>query len=200
MDPDTFGLLIPDAEEERLMVVFEDALHGLALTGGPELDLGIGGVLGLDADYAPVSSTARRMHHLAAIAGQRVLLTTLDELPQRRLLLVEGDADTATSLRSILRGERVEVVYRRTAIEGLEAAAGHAFDLVVLGAGLPNHAAFDVLATLRSWPQYEARPIVLLTSEDAERVAAYDLGADDCVGTPFNPEVLRARLKALLAG
>ena len=49
-------------------------------------------------------------------------------------------------------------------------------------------------------PQYEARPIVLLTSEDAERVAAYDLGADDCVGTPFNPEVLRARLKALLAG
>jgi PleD family two-component response regulator len=163
------------------------------------LDLGVGAVVCLEADYATVLATARRMQNLASIAGERVLLTTLDEVPQQKLLLVDEDPELANLLRVLLRALRVEVVFRRSAVEALETAGSAAFDLVMLSATLPNHAAFDLLATLRSWRHYEQRPLILLVSKDEDRVRAYELGADDCLSLPFNPEVLRARLRALLS-
>lgn len=198
LDQDTFGLLIPDADEERLQVLFEAAIQELGETSALSVDLGIGGVLGREAEYAPVLATARRMHHLAAIAGQRVLLTTLDEAAQRRLLLVDDDPDLVELLRSTLRGTHLEVVHRRTAIEALETAAAVQFDVVLLNASLPSQGAFDLLTTLRGWPTYASRPLLVLASDDRERVRAYELGADDCLGKPLNPEVVRARLGGLL--
>lgn len=198
LDQDTFALLIRDADAEQLMVTFEETIAALTESALIPLDLGIGGVLGLEAEYAPVLGTARRMHHLAAIAGQRVLLTTLDEAAQRRLLLVDDDIEIVDLLRETVRGTHLEVVHRRTAIEGLETAAASQFDLVLLNAALPNQGAFDLLKTLRGWPHYAARPLLMLTSDDRERVLAYELGADDCVATPFNPDVVRARLSGLI--
>jgi DNA-binding response OmpR family regulator len=203
LDQDSFGLLIPQADPDQVSIMLERAMSRLVQTAPSLLDLGVGAVVCLEADYGTVLATARRMQNLASIAGQRVLLTTLDEVPQQKLLLVDEDPELANLLRTLLRTLRVEVIFRRSAVEALETAGSAAFDLVMLSASLPNHAAFDLLATLRGWRHYEQRPLIVLVSQDEAidetRVRAYELGADDCLSLPFNPEVLRARLRALLA-
>jgi DNA-binding response OmpR family regulator len=199
LDQETFGLLLPDIDQETALPWFEETLEGLRWVHPLLLELGMGAVIALAADYNQVLSTARRMHYLAEIAGQRALLTTIDDAPVHRVLLVHDSAELAGLLKSALRGTTLELVHRRAPIEGLEAAAATPFELVVVGASLPNQGGFDVLSTLRSWPSYASRPVVMLTADDRERVKAYELGADDCVAAPFTSDVLRARVRSRLA-
>jgi DNA-binding response OmpR family regulator/GGDEF domain-containing protein len=198
LDQETFALLIPDVDADELPVHLEVDLVHLERVPAVPVDLGIGGVLCFEADYTQILATARRMHQLGAVAGQRVLVTTIDEAPPQRALLVHHDPGAVELLREALRGTRMELVHRRTAVEGLELAASVDVDLVLIGASLPDQAGFDLLRSLRGMTRYEARPIVVLTTEDRERVRAYELGADECLALPVSPAVLRARLRGRL--
>jgi DNA-binding response OmpR family regulator len=69
--------------------------------------------------------------------------------------------------------------------------------LVVLDVGLPGIDGFEVCRQMRAWSKV---PIVMLTARDEEpdRVAGFELGADDYVPKPFSPRELAARIKAIL--
>ncbi|NEV80544.1 response regulator, partial [Rhodopseudomonas sp. BR0C11] len=71
-------------------------------------------------------------------------------------------------------------------------------DLVVLDLGLPDLPGHELLRQIRS--QSEAVPIVVLSSrgDEAGKVEALDLGADDYVTKPFGMDELLARLRAAL--
>jgi two-component system KDP operon response regulator KdpE len=71
-------------------------------------------------------------------------------------------------------------------------------DLVILDLGLPDVDGLELLRTLRE--RREALPIVVLSSrgDEAGKVAALDLGADDYVTKPFGMEELFARMRAAL--
>jgi two-component system KDP operon response regulator KdpE len=71
-------------------------------------------------------------------------------------------------------------------------------DLIVLDLGLPGIDGLEVVQRLRS--QGSSTPIVILSSRDDEagKVAALDLGADDYVSKPFGVEELSARIRAAL--
>jgi two-component system, OmpR family, KDP operon response regulator KdpE len=70
--------------------------------------------------------------------------------------------------------------------------------LIILDLGLPDMAGFDLLRTLRV--REEAVPILVLSSrgDEAGKVQALDLGADDYVTKPFGMEELLARMRAAL--
>jgi len=116
-----------------------------------------------------------------------------------RVLLVEDDRALAQGIRVALRGEGYTLDW---IADGLE--AGHAlhcepFDLVLLDLGLPRQ---DGLALLR---QVRARadglvPVLILTARDstADRILGLDAGADDYLVKPFDPQELKARIRALL--
>jgi two-component system KDP operon response regulator KdpE len=94
-----------------------------------------------------------------------------------------------------VRGYRVE-----TASNGLEALAmmeARAFDLVILDLMMPH---MDGLEATRRIRQRSRVPIVILTAlgEEADKVTAFGLGADDYLTKPFGVEELLARVKAVL--
>jgi len=71
-------------------------------------------------------------------------------------------------------------------------------DLVILDLGLPDVDGLELLRTLRQ--RQESLPIVVLSSrgDEAGKVAALDLGADDYVTKPFGMDELFARIRAAL--
>jgi two-component system KDP operon response regulator KdpE len=100
-------------------------------------------------------------------------------------------------LRSVLRASRWIVDLAESGAAGLEAAATHTPDIVVLDLTLPDMSGFDVAKELRTW---YAGPILVLSvlgSED-DKITALDLGADDYLTKPFLAGELTARLRALL--
>jgi two-component system, OmpR family, KDP operon response regulator KdpE len=70
--------------------------------------------------------------------------------------------------------------------------------LIILDLGLPDIQGHDLLRTIRS--RNDSVPIVVLSSrgDEAGKVQALDLGADDYVTKPFGMEELTARLRAAL--
>jgi two-component system KDP operon response regulator KdpE len=71
-------------------------------------------------------------------------------------------------------------------------------DLVILDLGLPDMQGLDLLRTIRA--RNERVPIVVLSSrgDEAAKVQALDIGADDYVTKPFGTDELLARMRAAL--
>src|SRR3954453_15744173 len=114
-----------------------------------------------------------------------------------RVLVVEDDVDIAGVLRRSLDKEGYDV---RVAGDGQAALAQAAIfepDAVVLDLGLPKLDGVEVCRRLRADGDV---PILILTARDAveSRVEGLDSGADDYLVKPFEPEELRAPLRALL--
>ena len=84
----------------------------------------------------------------------------------------------------------------RDGASALQVAGQHPPDLVVLDLGLPDIEGTEVIAGLRGWT---TAPIIVLTgrTEQIQKIAALDAGADDYVTKPFGIEELFARMRAV---
>ncbi|MGH3497266.1 MAG: response regulator transcription factor [Nocardioidaceae bacterium] len=111
-----------------------------------------------------------------------------------RILVVEDDAGIAGQLVEGLESDGYQV---RQAGTGAEALAAELPDVVLLDLGLPDIDGVDVCRELRSRCDV---PILVLTArgEEADRVRALDLGADDYLVKPFGFGELTARIRAVL--
>jgi two-component system KDP operon response regulator KdpE len=84
-----------------------------------------------------------------------------------------------------------------TAKRGLLDAGTRKPDLLVVDLGLPDGNGLDVIRDVRSWSNV---PIVVLSarSDEADKIAALDAGADDYLTKPFGVGELLARVRANL--
>lgn len=117
------------------------------------------------------------------------------------VLLVEDDESIAFLLRFLLERMGCRVLAARDGVDAMQAIeAGEVTRLVLLDMMLPVHDGLTLLARLRSLPQWEGVPVVMLTAKgDQAFVAkAFATGANDFVQKPFNPAELMERLKPLL--
>jgi two-component system KDP operon response regulator KdpE len=114
-----------------------------------------------------------------------------------RVLIVDDEPQILRALRTNLRARDYEVDLAQTGEDGLEMAARHRPDLVILDLGLPGIDGVEVIKGLRGWSEV---PIVVLTVREREqdKVAALDAGADDYVTKPFGMDELLARMRAAL--
>jgi two-component system KDP operon response regulator KdpE len=96
-----------------------------------------------------------------------------------------------------LSTQNYEVLEAANGKAGLELLAQKP-DLVILDLGLPDIQGLELLRTIRS--RNEGVPIVVLSSrgDEAGKVQALDLGADDYVSKPFGMDELLARMRAAL--
>jgi two-component system KDP operon response regulator KdpE len=110
-------------------------------------------------------------------------------------LIVEDEAPIRRFVRMALEGEGWTVVEAATLQQGLIDAGTHAPDLVVLDLGLPDGDGIDLLRDLRAWSQV---PVVVLSarSDERDKVAALDAGADDYLTKPFGVAEQLARVRA----
>jgi len=114
-----------------------------------------------------------------------------------RILIVDDEPQIRRALRTSLQAHGYEVETAGTGGEGLERAVDTAPDLVFLDLGLPDLDGTEVIRRLRAFSEV---PVIVLSVRDqqADKVAALDVGADDYVTKPFGMEELLARLRATL--
>ncbi|AXS42154.1 response regulator transcription factor [Breoghania sp. L-A4] len=115
-----------------------------------------------------------------------------------RIAIIEDNKVLARGIGHRLRdqGHAVDILYLGE--EGDAFLMEHGADVVILDINLPDLSGLDVLRRLRG--RGDAVPVLLLTAraETSDRVAGLDLGADDYLVKPFEPDELEARLRALL--
>ncbi|MEQ8234852.1 MAG: response regulator transcription factor [Gammaproteobacteria bacterium] len=114
------------------------------------------------------------------------------------ILLVEDDMDVARNVCEYLEGDGHRVEWAPDGVIGLEAATRGPRDAIVLDIALPRLSGLELCRRLRELG-FQDVPILMLTarSEVREKVAAFELGADDYLVKPFALEELAGRLRAL---
>ncbi len=120
-------------------------------------------------------------------------------IPERnaRILVIDDEESIRRALRSILSVRKYDVTLASTAAGGINAAIETSPELVILDLSLPDMDGIDVCRELRTWM---TAPILILSvrANEADKVKALDLGADDYLTKPFSAGELLARMRALL--
>ncbi|ASG63849.1 two-component system response regulator KdpE [Kluyvera genomosp. 3] len=113
------------------------------------------------------------------------------------VLIVEDEHAIRRFLRTALEAEDLRVFDAETLQRGLLEAATRKPDLVILDLGLPDG---DGLYFIRDIRQWSPVPIIVLSarSEESDKIAALDAGADDYLSKPFGIGELQARLRVAL--
>lgn len=113
------------------------------------------------------------------------------------VLIVEDEKEIRRFLRIALEGESLRVFDSETLQRGLIEAATRKPDLVILDLGLPDGDGIEFIRDVRQW---SAVPIVVLSarSDEQDKIAALDAGADDFLSKPFGVGELLARVRVAL--
>lgn len=115
-----------------------------------------------------------------------------------RILIIEDEPPIRRFLRTALSAQGYRIEEAETGESALEFLKRNPVDLIVLDLGLPGIDGLEVIERLRA--EGRSTPIIILSSRDDEagKVRALDMGADDYVSKPFGMEELSARIRAAL--
>ena len=113
------------------------------------------------------------------------------------VLIVEDEKEIRRFVRLALENEDLKVFDADTLQRGLIEAATRKPDLVILDLGLPDGDGTDFIRDLRQW---SAIPVSVLSarSDEQDKIAALDAGADDYLTKPFGIGELLARVRVAL--
>lgn len=117
--------------------------------------------------------------------------------PHPLILIVDDEEQIRLFLRITLKAAGYDSLEAATGGAAIEACTGKKPDLVLLDLGLPDISGIDVIRAVRVWTQL---PIIVLSvrSDEEDKVAALDAGANDYVQKPFSTAELLARIRASL--
>ena len=110
------------------------------------------------------------------------------------ILVVEDDATVRNLITTTLKSNEYRFITAPTGEAAIAAATTQQPDILFLDLGLPDMDGIAIIKRIRSWSQM---PIIVISarSEDADKVAALDAGADDYLTKPFSVTELLARLR-----
>jgi two-component system, OmpR family, KDP operon response regulator KdpE len=112
-------------------------------------------------------------------------------------LVVDDEPQILRLLKIGLAAEKFKVAEARTAAAALTLLAAEEVDVVILDLGLPDQSGFSVLEEIR---KASTVPVIVLSvrNDEAGKVKALDLGADDYITKPFGLPELSARIRVAL--
>src|ERR1700719_1781096 len=121
----------------------------------------------------------------------------MEKSSSERVLVVESDDALRSSIVDALSdaGYEVSTDYR----EGMKSVLKFGPDAVVLGANPPQLDCCDLLSEIKGSERTQnIRVLMLSPGGSAERTRGLDLGADDVLSLPFDPQELRSRVRSQL--
>ena len=110
------------------------------------------------------------------------------------ILIVEDDPPVRNLITTTLKTNEYRYLVAANGESAILEASSHNPDIVLLDLGLPDMDGVEVIRRIRCWSQM---PIIVISarSEDADKIAALDAGADDYLTKPFSVAELLARLR-----
>lgn len=117
------------------------------------------------------------------------------------LLVVDDYPENLISMRALLSRQDWQVVTASSGMEALSALLEHDVDLVLLDVQMPEMDGFEVARLMRGSQRTRLTPIIFLTANeqsDAAVLKGYASGAVDYLFKPFDPQILKPKVQALL--
>jgi two-component system, OmpR family, KDP operon response regulator KdpE len=120
------------------------------------------------------------------------------EAARLRVLIVDDEPPIRRFLRTSLSAQGYDIVEAEDGVKALDEVRRMSPDVLVLDLGLPGMDGLEVIRRLRGGGA--TLPIIVLSSraDEAGKVEALDLGADDYVTKPFGVDELLARIRAAM--
>lgn len=114
-----------------------------------------------------------------------------------KILLVEDDSNIQTVLTTILEAEDYQAIVADTCIAAEGLFSCYQPDVVILDLGLPDR---DGMSFIRFARRDSLIPIIVLSArtDEKDKVAALDAGANDYVTKPFSAQEMLARIRSVL--
>lgn len=116
-----------------------------------------------------------------------------------RVLLIDDEQFYLKLIQKKLKESDYELEYAKSGVEGLAKISSFDPGLLIVDLKLPEMDGFEILDRLRRDVKFSNIPVIVITAKDelSEKLKAFELGADDYLVKPFQPEELVARMGIL---
>ncbi len=117
-----------------------------------------------------------------------------------RILVIDDDLIARETFAELLMMEGYETAVAADGLEGLTAVPNFDPDIILLDVMMPIIDGYSVCRRLKSNPQWQHIPVILVTALDsqADKLRGLEAGADDFLSKPIDRTELRARMRTLL--
>lgn len=125
---------------------------------------------------------------------------TLRHSSRRTLLLVDDEPGNLQVLRHTLQDE-YRLLFAKDGHSALQVVQSDRPDLILLDVMMPGLSGYEVCKRLKQDPATASIPVIFVTAlaDVANEHAGLELGAVDFIGKPFNPAIVRARVRTHLS-
>lgn len=117
------------------------------------------------------------------------------------LLIVDDYPENLISMRALLQRQDWHVMTAASGFEALNLLLEHDIDLVLLDVQMPGMDGFEVARLMRGSQRTRLTPIIFLTANEQSQdavIKGYASGAVDYLFKPFDPQILKPKVQALL--
>lgn len=116
-----------------------------------------------------------------------------------RVLLIDDEPFYYKLIRKTLKEAEYNLEYAKSGSEGLTKISAFEPEMLIVDLKLPEMDGFQVLERFRRNPKFGHVPVIVITAKDelSEKLKAFEMGADDYLVKPFQPEELVARMGIL---
>ncbi|OGW55095.1 MAG: DNA-binding response regulator, partial [Nitrospirae bacterium RBG_19FT_COMBO_55_12] len=121
-------------------------------------------------------------------------------VPRARILLVDDEPDILRLLSYNLKKRGYQTDEVRDGEEALRRVREHSYQLIILDLMLPGLSGMEICRILKQNPKTSSVPVIMLTarSEEMDKVAGLESGAEDYITKPFGVREFLARVKTAL--
>jgi two-component system KDP operon response regulator KdpE len=125
------------------------------------------------------------------------MVSRKQSMQKYRLLVVDDEIRILNFLRSNLKAVGYEVVTASNGLEALKQFHATQPDLILLDILMPEMNGFEVLKEIRGFSMV---PVIFLSAKgnESDKIIGLDMGADDYMPKPFNPDELVSRIEAVM--
>ena len=121
-------------------------------------------------------------------------------MDQKKVLVIDDEFPVRYLVEHQLKRNGYEAISAKDGPSGIQAAQAHKPDLIVLDIMMPKMNGFEVCQEIRNDPAIAATPVIFLTAcmTRKHKLRAFEIGADDYLIKPFQPDELLAHITAVL--
>ena len=122
-------------------------------------------------------------------------------MEKKPVMLVADDVEINRAILTQFFKNDYFILEAASGEETLATVAAHAVDVILLDLVMPGMDSFDVLASLKRNGQYADIPVIVTTARNEREVEvrAMEMGAADFITKPYDPTIVRCRVKNVMA-